>query len=157
MGEFFCDLTGAQLLPDPSVINLYGQNTLLLHGDSLCTDDTEYMTFRQQARSKAWQEQLLAQPIAARRLLAKQLREKSLSMNALKAEDIMDVNHNEVIAAMEQYNVKQMIHGHTHRPQRHPLSINNMPAERIVLGDWCQQGWVLVATPESLELQPFAL
>ena len=157
MGDHFCALTGAQLLPDPTVINLYGKNTLLLHGDSLCIDDTEYMTFRQQARSKAWQEQLLAQPLAARRALAQQLREKSQSMNALKAEDIMDVNPDEVLSIMEQYSVTQMIHGHTHRPKRHKLSVNHSPAERIVLGDWCQQGWVLVATPESLELQHFSL
>ena len=157
VGENFCLQTGTTLLPDPTVIDLYGTPTLLMHGDSLCTQDSEYMAFRAQARSPQWQQQLLSQPLAARRALAKQLREQSQSMNALKAEDIMDVTPSEVTAIMEQHNCQRLIHGHTHRPKRHQLLIKQQDAERIVLGDWCQQAWFLEASPQALQLKHFPL
>ena len=152
VGETFCQQTGATLLNDPTVIDLYGQATLLMHGDSLCTLDTEYMAFRAQARSDGWQQQLLSQPLAARRALAQQLRDQSQSMNAIKAEDIMDVTPSEVVSIMTQHHCLRLIHGHTHRPNRHSLTVEQQPAERIVLGDWCQQAWYIAATPNSLEL-----
>lgn len=157
IGQSFCNVTGATLLNDPTAIDLYGEKVLLMHGDSLCTHDKEYMAFRQQARSREWQEQLLSQTVTNRRALAQQLREQSQSMNALKAEDIMDVTPEEVINVMEQYDVQRMIHGHTHRPARHLLTANQQHAERIVLGDWCQQGWILVASPQRLDLESFSL
>jgi len=148
IGSGFAQMTGATLLEDPTVIDLYGTPTLLMHGDSLCTLDTEYMAFRAQARSAEWQAQLLAQPIQARREIARQLREKSQSMNSLKAEDIMDVTGDEVVAVMRQLKVERLIHGHTHRPERHTVTAagKDSPAlERIVLGDWHQHLWWLAA------------
>ena len=62
LGRRFCDAAGAGLLPDPTVIDLYGEPTLLMHGDSLCTLDSDYQQFRRTARDPAWQSQLLAQP-----------------------------------------------------------------------------------------------
>lgn len=150
-GPQFCQDTGATLLDDPCLIDLYGTPTLLMHGDSLCTDDQEYMAFRQQARSPQWQQQLLAQPLVARRALAAQLRQQSKSMSALKAEDIMDVNADEVASHLKAHNCHRLIHGHTHRPARHKLVEQN--AERIVLGDWHAQGWCLEASQQGLELQ----
>lgn len=152
VGEQFSRETGATLLADPSVIDLYGSQVLLMHGDSLCTSDTEYMAFRQQARSPQWQEALLSKPLEERRAIAKQLREQSKSMNSLKAEDIMDVTPEEVIKVMEEAGVSTLIHGHTHRPCRHPLEINGQTAERIVLGDWCQKLWWIEASSDGIEL-----
>lgn len=152
VGERFSRETGAILLTDPSVIDLYGTQVLLMHGDSLCTTDTEYMAFRQQARSPQWQEALLAKPLEERRAFAKQLREQSKSMNSLKAEDIMDVTPEEVLKVMVDANVSTLIHGHTHRPDRHPLEINGQPAERIVLGDWCKKLWWIEASSAGIEL-----
>ncbi len=144
IGDGFAKETGAHLLPDPTVIDLYGQPVLLMHGDSLCTRDTDYMAFRQQARSPTWQAQLLSQPIDVRRKIAQDLREKSQSMNSLKADDIMDVTPEEVNLSMVSHGVKLMIHGHTHRPARHQLV--NEGAERIVLGDWHRSAWWLKAS-----------
>ncbi|NIB43715.1 UDP-2,3-diacylglucosamine diphosphatase [Pseudomaricurvus alkylphenolicus] len=153
MGEDFAAECGAQLLADPTVIDLYGRPTLLTHGDSLCTKDTEYMAFRAQARSPEWQQNLLAQPIEARREIARQLRAQSKSMNSMKAEDIMDVTQEEVVGNMERVSVRLMIHGHTHRPDRHPLQIAGESAERIVLGDWHDHLWWLQAeTDGNLQL-----
>lgn len=152
LGEKFATQAGAQLIPEGTVIDLYGCPTLLLHGDNLCTGDTEYIAFRQQVRSPQWQQQILAQPIAARRALAAQLREKSAAMNSLKAEDIMDVTPTEVIRAMSDAKVTRLIHGHTHRPARHPLIVDGKNAERIVLGDWHHKAWAIQADKNSLEL-----
>jgi len=150
-GPKFCQDTGATLLNDPCLIDLYGIPTLLMHGDSLCTDDQEYMAFRQQARSPQWQQQLLSQPLIARRALAAQLRQQSKSMSALKAEDIMDVNASEVASQLNTHNCHRLIHGHTHRPARHKLAELN--AERIVLGDWHDKAWCIEATEQDLKLQ----
>jgi UDP-2,3-diacylglucosamine hydrolase len=152
LGNQFAAHAGAQLISEYTTVDLYGQPTLLLHGDSLCTDDTQYISFRQQVRSPQWQQQILAQPLAARRALAAQMREKSESMNSLKAEDIMDVNQREVEQTMKNASVKLMIHGHTHRPDRHLFEIVGEPAERIVLGDWHDKGWAVYADENKIEL-----
>lgn len=141
VGQQFAQATGAVLLTDPTVIELHGTPILLMHGDSLCTKDTEYMAFRQQARSSQWQQGLLSQPLEARRALAMQLRQQSKSMNSLKAEDIMDVTAEEVLKEMEAHKVRTLIHGHTHRPARHAIEVNGQAAERIVLGDWGTDLW----------------
>jgi UDP-2,3-diacylglucosamine hydrolase len=152
LGNAYASKAGMTLISDGIVIDLYSTPTLLMHGDSLCTDDIEYQQFRTMVRSPQWQQQILAQPIAARRALAAQLRAKSQSMNSLKAQDIMDVSPAEVVAQMEAAGVTRMIHGHTHRPARHTLIINNKPAERIVLGDWHDSGWCIKADQNSIEL-----
>jgi len=157
LGNQFAAQAGAQLIPEYTTIDLYGQPTLLLHGDSLCTDDTQYISFRQQVRSPQWQQQILAQPLTVRRVLAAQMREKSQSMNSLKAEDIMDVNQGEVVQAMQNADVKRMIHGHTHRPDRHLFDIAGEPAERIVLGDWHDKGWAVYADEHKTELISWAI
>ncbi|MGM8225746.1 UDP-2,3-diacylglucosamine diphosphatase [Cellvibrio sp. ARAG 10.3] len=157
LGEAFATAAGARLLVDPTLIDLYGQPTLLMHGDILCTRDTEYQAFRQQVRSAAWQQQILSQPLAARRALAAQIRAQSKSMNSIKAEDIMDVTPDEVVRVMQAHGVRQLIHGHTHRPARHPLMIDGAPAERIVLGDWHDAAWCIFADPGGLELRHWSI
>jgi len=152
LGEAYANKAGMELIPDGIIIDLYGTPTLLMHGDSLCTDDVEYQQFRTMVRSPQWQQQVLAQPLAARRALAAQMREKSQSMNSLKAEDILDVSVTEVVAQMETTGVTRLIHGHTHRPARHLLVINGKPAERIVLGDWHDSGWCIKADQTNIEL-----
>lgn len=157
LGEQFAAAAGAQLIAEGTVIDLYGRPTLLLHGDSLCIDDKDYITFRQQVRSPQWQQQILAQPLNVRRALAAQLREKSQAMNSLKAEDIMDVSQAEVLRVMEAAQVTHLIHGHTHRPAQHSLTIAGHAAERIVLGDWHENGWVLIADEQGAKLSHWTL
>lgn len=157
LGQKFARSAGAELLEDPTVIDLYGTRTLLMHGDSLCTRDTEYMAMRQQLRSAAWQGQILAQPLAARRAFADGLRAKSKVMNSSKPEDIMDVTPDAVEECMRDHKVARLVHGHTHRPDRHPLVINGQSAERIVLGDWHDYAWCLRATPEDMTLEKWEI
>ncbi|MFT5605805.1 MAG: UDP-2,3-diacylglucosamine hydrolase [Paracoccaceae bacterium] len=152
LGERFARATGGQILPDPSVVDLYGTPTLLMHGDSLCTSDSGYMTMREQLRSSEWQQNLLSQPLDARRQLAQQLRMASAEANSNKAEDIMDVTPEAVVDAMRQHQCRRLIHGHTHRPKVHDVALDGQPAVRIVLGDWDQRLWFLRVTATSCSL-----
>ncbi|WP_041523580.1 UDP-2,3-diacylglucosamine diphosphatase [Gilvimarinus agarilyticus] len=153
LGHDFANRAGGTMLPDPTVIELYGKTTVLLHGDSLCTRDEPYMALRAQLRSPEWQAQALAQPLQVRRAMAEQLRAKSKTMNSSKPEDIMDVTPEAVVEVLREHSASLMIHGHTHRPERHPLTVDGVAAERIVLGDWHDNAWCLVADETSLTLE----
>jgi len=143
IGQDFCERAGATLLTDPSVVDLYGTPTLLMHGDSLCTADVEYQKFRTNMRNPQWQQMILQRPLADRQLMARQLREISMAKNQGKAESIMDVTPDEVVSALETHGVQRLIHGHTHRPAIHQLEANGKPAQRFVLGDWDKHVWWL--------------
>lgn len=153
LGDEFARATGGEILPDPSVVDLYGTPTLLMHGDSLCTSDSEYMAMREQLRSGEWQRNLLSQPLAARRQLAKQLRMASAEANSNKAEDIMDVTPAAVVQVLSQHHCLRLIHGHTHRPKVHALSVDGRAAERIVLGDWDKNLWYMTVSEEAYSLE----
>lgn len=157
LGERFAEETGVQLLRDETVIDLCGERVLLVHGDALCTDDTEYMQFRAMVRNPEWQQKVMSLPLDQRRQMAAGLRAQSKSLNAMKAEDIMDVNQSAVEQCMEKHAVKRLIHGHTHRPSRHEISLSDGSlAERIVLGDWNATGWCIKAD-DDIELMEFDL
>lgn len=147
VGEQFARDSGCSLLADPSVVSLYGKPVLLMHGDLLCTDDTDYQAFRAQCRSAAWQQQVLALPLQQRRELAAKLRQDSREASSNKAEDIMDVNAGAVMAALAEHGVDLLIHGHTHRPQIHTLTTPDGDKTRVVLGDWDSHSWVLDYRP----------
>jgi UDP-2,3-diacylglucosamine hydrolase len=153
LGERFARQARCTLLEDPARIDLYGTPTLLMHGDLLCTDDVEYQAFRVQARSAEWQAELLAKPLAERRAIAIEMRRVSREQTGGKPEAIMDVNADAVIGRMRELGTTRLIHGHTHRPAVHDLAIDGQPAQRLVLGDWYEQGSVLECTPAGCELQ----
>jgi UDP-2,3-diacylglucosamine hydrolase len=157
LGERFASQAGCTLLDDPSVIELYGTPTLLMHGDLLCTDDIEYMKFRETVRDDAWQADLLARSLEERRAMAREMREASHEQTAGKPEAIMDVNARTVTETMSRYRVRRLIHGHTHRPGVHELAVNGEPAQRIVLGDWYEQGSLLVCDSQQCRLQTLSL
>ena len=136
IGQRFAAASGVRLLQEHQVIDLYGESVLVLHGDSLCTDDLDYQTFRAKVRDPAWQAQLLALPLTQRRALAGQLRETSRQATQQKAADITDVNPAAVEQALREHAVRRMIHGHTHRPAVHDWTFDGLPARRVVLGDW---------------------
>jgi UDP-2,3-diacylglucosamine hydrolase len=155
LGNTFANQANITLLNDPSVIEYHGCSHLLMHGDSLCTKDADYMAFRAMTRTSEWQQKVLSLSLQERREYAKSLRQKSQEMTSLKAEDILDVTPEEVIKKMAEYNVTSFIHGHTHRPNIHALTINNTSAQRIVLGDWEQKGWYIEITKTQLSLESF--
>ena len=157
LGERFAAASGIQLLPESMVIELGGERVLLLHGDTLCTDDVEYQAFRTQVRDPAWQARTLALPLAQRRALAGQLRETSRQATRQKAADITDANPTAVDQALRAHGVHRLIHGHTHRPALHDWTLDGQAARRAVLGDWYDQGSVLVCDAAGWRLEFFPL
>jgi UDP-2,3-diacylglucosamine hydrolase len=140
IGERFCAATGAMLLPDPVVATVEGEKTLLVHGDTLCTDDVEYQAWRRKARDAAFQAEFLAKPLAERRRAAGEMREQSRHFVQEKTPEIMDVNDEAVRQALRSHGVRRLIHGHTHRPGRHALEVDGERCQRWVLPDWYGRG-----------------
>lgn len=155
IGEDFCKLADCQLLKDPSLVQLAGEQVLLMHGDSLCTSDRSYIRLRRVLRNPLILFILRNLPLRTRQRLAGDLRQKSKTSTRMKATDITDVNPDEVNRVMTQYKVRTLIHGHTHRPAIHDLEGKK---QRIVLGDWDTQGWFIKAGATRLDLQalPFS-
>ncbi len=140
VGERFGEETGFTLLEDPTVITLNGQRVLVMHGDTLCTDDVDYQAFRRMVRDPEWQTRMPGLPVEQRRQLAAQARDASSAASQQKAADIMDVNQGAVSQAIAEAEVDILLHGHTHRPAVHALDIDGRRCTRIVLGDWYEHG-----------------
>ena len=157
VGEDFSRRSGAVLLEETSVIEIGGERVLLMHGDSLCTDDRDYQEFRAMVRDPKWQAGFLALPLTARRALAAQARDASRISTSGKPMEIMDVNASAVAELMRENGVRRLIHGHTHRPAVHEFNLDGAPATRTVLGDWFRRGWALECNQHGSHLNPFDL
>lgn len=155
VGEEFAAMTGVRLLPDPSVIHLDGQPVLLMHGDTLCTDDHDYQAYRARVRSAAFREEALALSVAERQSMAGYLRAESTRATRRKAAPIMDVNQQAVEQVMRAHRVRRLIHGHTHRQAIHEFTLDGQGAQRIVLGDWHREGSVLIHAAGRYRLENF--
>ena len=161
LGRDFASRAGMSLLPEPSVVMLYGRPALLSHGDTLCTGDVAYQQFRAQTHEPAWQAAFLAQPLEARLAFARKAREASRAHQEGLAgqgtmETITDVAPDAVAATFALYGVDLMIHGHTHRPAVHELVVDGRGRQRIVLGDWYEQGSVLRVDRSGSRLEALA-
>jgi UDP-2,3-diacylglucosamine hydrolase len=143
VGADYARRCGMDILADGTVVDLHGTPTLILHGDVLCTDDAAYQAFRTQVRDPAWQAAFLARPLGERRAFAAQARDASRAHTSTTDMLIMDVNQDAVERALGEAGVERMIHGHTHRPAIHDFLLDEKPAQRLVLGDWYEQGSVL--------------
>lgn len=156
IGQDFAQLTGITILPEAHEVELYGVPTLLLHGDTLCTLDTSYLRFRKIIRNPLLLGLLTKLPLHWRRGIAAKLRRSSKSHQPLTAAQLqrMDVTEEGVQLALAKHSVQRIIHGHTHRPNRHIHTHAKLgKVERIVLGDWYEQGSVLVVSDTAVTLQ----
>ena len=140
MGETFAQAAHARLIPDPTLIDLYGTPTLLTHGDTLCSGDTMYLAFRAQVREPAWQAEFLTRPLAARKAEIEALRRRSETDKQTKSVAEMDTYPDAVAATLREHGYPRLIHGHTHRPARHLHRVDNHDCERWVLGSWHERG-----------------
>ena len=156
IGKRFARESGMLLLPEEQVLDLYGRRLLIMHGDTLCTDDPGYLAFRAKVHTPWIQRLFLALPLFIRRRIAQKMRHDSKAANSHKSMDIMDVNQNAVVAVMEEHQVQWLIHGHTHRPAIHELNANGALAHRVVLGAWHSNGSMVKVTQDDVELIPFA-
>jgi UDP-2,3-diacylglucosamine hydrolase len=146
IGKRFCDITGARLLPDGTLVQLFGRRVLLMHGDTLCIDDPSYQRLRRIVRNPVVQWIMRRLTLSQRQRLAERMRAGSkahISAAERASPYIMDVNQGEVARVIEQTQADVLIHGHTHRPAIHQVQVGSRHAVRIVLGDWYEQGSVL--------------
>jgi len=146
IGEGFAARCGAMLVEEPVLLNIAGRKLALLHGDILCTRDTEYLKFRQMVRNSDWQTTFLSQTVEQRQEFARQAREQSKKATSSASTEIMDVTEDAVNAMFQQLQIDTMVHGHTHRPAIHDIAIEDSattdtPRQRMVLGDWDRFGW----------------
>ena len=155
VGQRFARQSGMLLLAEEERLDLYGREVLIMHGDTLCTDDPGYLAFRAKVHTPWIQRLFLALPMLIRRRIAARMRADSKAANSSKSMDIMDVNPQAVVDVMERHHVQWLIHGHTHRPAVHELQANGQPAWRVVLGAWHSEGSMVKVTPDDVELIHF--
>ncbi len=157
LGKHFCKQTGITLLDDVCTVDLYGKKTVILHGDTLCTDDIDYQKFRKTVHQPWLQWVFNHIPWFIKKKIVAKVQSDIRDDKSNKSLDIMDVNQSEVEKVMSQYCVDLMIHGHTHRPDTHHFDVNGVRKTRIVLGDWYTQGSVLQVNSDGflLETRPF--
>lgn len=149
IGKQLAERCHFQLIDEPHKIKIHNHEALLMHGDTLCTDDIEYQQFRQMVRSPQWKQEILSKSLEERIQIANKLREQSQQATTVKEEHIMDVNQDETDKVFIENNVDLIIHGHTHRPAIHHRKINNRDTTRIVLGDWFNTGSYLRVNDSS--------
>ena len=153
IGKSFAEDTGITILPDPYSLDINGQNVVLSHGDFLCTDDTDYIAFRDQVRTEAWQSNFLQKDLTERKEIAASMRDASQEATAEKSKTITDVNTAAVENFIAEHNPNLFIHGHTHRPDIHDIN----SSKRIVLGDWGADGWFLSIDDQEFSLEKFSI
>ncbi|MEY2928550.1 MAG: UDP-2,3-diacylglucosamine pyrophosphatase [Pseudomonadota bacterium] len=152
IGSAFEKKTGAVLLNDPILVEIFGKKILLCHGDTLCTDDIEYQSFRDKIRSESWKNEFLKKSLSERVSIANEFRKESELNKKKKSLEIMDVNLDEVNRTLIQFNYPDfLIHGHTHRPNQHSINLDGHQIQRIVLGDWYEQGSYLILNAHGIE------
>ncbi|QKJ86246.1 UDP-2,3-diacylglucosamine hydrolase [Paramixta manurensis] len=155
LGHRFAHASGMTLLPEEQLLELYGKRILIMHGDTLCTDDANYQRFRQKVHQRWLQKLFLALPLFIRQRIAARMRADSQQANRHKSEAIMDVNAAAVQDAFERYQAQWLIHGHTHRPAVHSLNLKGEVVERVVLGAWHQQGSMIQVDAQGVSLISF--
>lgn len=162
MGTEFAARCGASLLAEPYRLHSKLGDIVLMHGDVLCTDDTEYQTFRSMVRSAEWQADFLARNLDERIAFARQARQQSSLATAQKQDDIMDVNQAAVLEFLKRVDCPRLLHGHTHRPDVHSIALQSKidgssEAIRMVLGDWGVRGWFAELDGEHWQLKQFSI
>ena len=149
LGKKFMKRTGCQLLPDEFIISLFGTPTLLMHGDTLCTEDLGYLKSRKKMRCWLIQKLFLLKSLEKRVLIAARYRQASQRHIATLSDYLMDVTQTEVERVMQKHKVQHLIHGHTHREAVHTFELNHQPATRTVLGAWHTRGSALVCEADG--------
>jgi UDP-2,3-diacylglucosamine hydrolase len=162
IGKKFASEAKLRLLPDPFVTRIAGYDSVLTHGDLLCTDDTSYMKFRAQVRNQAWQDAFLVKPLEERKSIIEGMRSGSKEAQRMKAADIMDTNSQAVADLFRQTQASVMIHGHTHRPAKHTLTLDGQERVRFVLPDWdCDAelprgGWISMDSEGNIKTYSYS-
>ena len=148
LGKKFAEKCGAKLISDPLILDNEKKRIMLSHGDTFCTDDLEYQSFKEEVRNEKWQEEFLSKDLKDREEIAKNLRKESSMKNSKKEGYLMDVNKSQVEKIAQENEIEILIHGHVHRPKIH----NEIFGQRIVLGDWDKKYWFISLVGEKVNL-----
>ena len=147
IGAAYAARCRARLLDEPALVEIAGERIVLVHGDAECLDDRHYQQWRQLSHDAGWQQQFLARPMDERLAMARAARAASLAHQQAQAprlheadgagrpgvEGAGDLSPAAVTALLERFDASGLIHGHTHRPDHHPLADGRW---RWVLSDW---------------------
>ncbi len=153
VGKRFAKQTGVTLLGDETVIDVYGRKAVILHGDTLCTQDVSYLKYREKVHQPWLQWVFNRIPMFIKKKIVSKVQSDIRDDKQTKSLDIMDVTQSEVAKVMKSHHVDLMIHGHTHRPKVHTFEESGVTKTRIVLGDWYTQGSVLTYNQLGYDLQ----
>lgn len=153
VGKRFSKETGVVLLDEVAVIDLYGTRAVVLHGDTLCTDDHSYQAYRKKVHQPWLQWIFNRMPMFIKKKIVTKVQQDIGQDKQKKSLEIMDVNQSEVEKVLSQTGTSIMIHGHTHRPDIHKINASGKIKTRIVLGDWYEQGSVLVWQRDQFNLE----
>ncbi|KMV73788.1 UDP-2,3-diacylglucosamine diphosphatase [Rosenbergiella epipactidis] len=155
VGKRFAQQAGMQRLPEEVVLERFGQRLVIMHGDTLCTDDVGYLAFRKKVHTPWIQWLFLHLPLALRLNIARKMRQSSQQANQHKTMAVMDVNPQAVIEVLQRHQATLLVHGHTHQPAIHPVPEISPLAQRAVLGAWHHEGWMIEWTEQGLTLSHF--
>jgi len=144
LNDEFSSSTGCTLIDDPTEIFLVGKKILLMHGDTLCTDDVKYQKWRKFITHPLVKWIYFIMPFALRKRIARDVRSYAADAVQKKSPEIIDASQKTVLETMNDFDIKTLIHGHTHRQATHDLNLNGTPAQRLVLGDWYEKDCVLI-------------
>lgn len=147
--EYITGFGGTLVTEDTIQIDIAGTPTLLMHGDTLCTDDTQYQFYRRMVRNRDWQKDFLAKSVSEREATARMIRNTSkVSGSRAHKNSIADINTETLHQTIETHQVERVIHGHTHRPALHKKSVDHQ-CERLVLGDWHDDHAVIAVSDDK--------
>lgn len=155
LGREYVESFGGELLDaDSIVVELAGTPTLLMHGDTLCTDDSQYQFYRRMVRNRGWQTDFLAKTVSEREATARMIRSTSKAHgHRAHTEKIADINKDTLKDTIIEAQTARILHGHTHRPALHKHVIQDREIERLVLGDWHEhQAVVALSDDKNCEL-----
>ncbi|WP_241576276.1 UDP-2,3-diacylglucosamine diphosphatase [Rosenbergiella collisarenosi] len=155
VGKRFAQQANMQLLPEEVVLERFGQRLVIMHGDTLCTDDISYLKFRKKVHTPWIQWLFLRLPLKHRLKIARNMRRSSQAANQNKDMKVMDVNQDAVTEVLTRHQATLLVHGHTHQPAIHPVTDTSPAAQRAVLGAWHKEGWMIEWTAEGLTLSHF--
>jgi UDP-2,3-diacylglucosamine hydrolase len=155
LGKKFLRATGCKLLADEHITYINNIPTLLMHGDTLCTEDKKYLKFRRKVRCWLVQKLFLLKSLKKRQQLADAYRQASKQYTSTTPEHIMDVTQTEVVRVMQKHGAQHLIHGHTHREGIHQFELNGKTASRTVLGAWHEHGSALICGKDKPQLINF--
>ncbi|MBT0724720.1 UDP-2,3-diacylglucosamine diphosphatase [Rosenbergiella sp. S61] len=155
VGEQFAHQAGMQRLPEEVVLERFGQRLVIMHGDTLCTDDVGYLKFRKKVHTPWIQWLFLRLPLALRLGIAAKMRQSSQHANQHKTMAVMDVNQHAVIEVLNRHQATLLVHGHTHQPAIHSVTEVSPSAQRAVLGAWHHEGSMIEWTEKGLTLSHF--